>query len=71
MSEKLIKVDTVEIKKGQKLDIYINGVPDINLMPKEELDLFCKIMEPMVTEMAEKSAKRRKYYKKSKEKTEG
>lgn len=70
MSEKLIKVDTVEIKKGQKLDVYINGAPDINLIPKEELELFCTLMEPPVTEMAEKSAKRRKYYKKSKGNTE-
>ena len=54
----------IELKKNDTgLKIYINGIPDVHLLPETEKNLFISKTEIIISEMFEKNEKRKKYRK--------
>lgn len=45
------------------IDLYINGVPNLDLMEEADLFILCSILEKTIAEQYEKYVKRKKYNK--------
>ena len=50
-------------KNALDLDLYISGVPDLNLMDEADFFLLCSTLEKTIVEQYEKYVKRKKYNK--------
>ncbi len=44
-------MEKVEIENSLNLDIYINGKPDLTLMPNEVIDAFCSALLSLYSEL--------------------
>lgn len=58
----------IDIKNDLGLKISVNGVPNLTQMPDDELDLLATILELEISNLAQKSYNRKRYYNNAKQK---
>lgn len=58
----------VDVKNDLGLKISVNGMPNLTQMPDDELDLLATILELEISNLAQKSYNRKRYYNNAKQK---
>lgn len=58
----------IDVKNDLGLKISVNGIPNLKQMPDDELDLLATILELEISNLAQKSYVRKKYYNNAKQK---
>ncbi len=58
----------LNIKNSEKMKVFIDELPDFSKIPLSELNLFISELELEISQLVDKSCKRKKYYQQNKQK---